>query len=115
MIDICQKFHTNNLACLRGCYDQLRQILRTGPAVLIKIHIFCQDLKGHHLQFLEEMSLYYGEAGMQFERFREDCYDSSNLYLYGTGNYLTTEQKLSRVSMRMRDGQSNLLICLWFL
>ena len=24
-----RKFNTNNLACLRGCYDQLRQMLMT--------------------------------------------------------------------------------------
>ena len=36
------------------------------------------------------------------------------LYLFSAGNYLTTEQKLSRVMVCMRDGQSNLLICIWF-
>ena len=35
MIDMCRKFHTNNLACLEGCYDQSCQMLRTGQAVLI--------------------------------------------------------------------------------
>ena len=50
-------------------------MLRAGQAVLIKIHVLCQDLKGYHLQFLEVMSLYYGEAGMRIERCREDCYD----------------------------------------
>ena len=45
MIDMCQKFHTNNVACLKGCYDHLCQMLRTGQAVLIKIHVFCQDQK----------------------------------------------------------------------
>ena len=54
-------------------------MLKTGQAVLIKIHVFCQDLKGYHLQFLEVMSLYYGEAGMRILRCREDCYDLSNL------------------------------------
>ena len=78
MIDVCRKFHTNNLACLKGCYDQSCQMLRTGQAVLIKIHVFCQDLKGCHLQFLQVMSLYYGEAGMPIEMCREDCYDLSN-------------------------------------
>ena len=29
------------------------------------------------------MSLYYGEAGMQIERCREDCYDLSNLQAAG--------------------------------
>ena len=53
-------------------------MMRTGQAVLIKIHVFCQDLKGYHLQFLEVMSLYYGEASMWFERCKEDCYDLSN-------------------------------------
>ena len=57
MIDMCQKFHTNNLACLKECYDQLCQMLRTGQAVLIKIHFFCQDLKGYHLWFYEVMSV----------------------------------------------------------
>ena len=51
MIDMCRKFHTSKLACLGGCYDQLCQMLRTDQAVLIKIHVFCQDLKGYHLQF----------------------------------------------------------------
>ena len=68
MIDMCHRFHTNNIACLKGCYDQLCQMLRTGQAVLIKIHVFCQDLKGYHLLFLEVTSLYYGEAGMRIER-----------------------------------------------
>ena len=62
MMDMCRKFHTNNLACLKGCYDQLCQMLITGQAVLIKIHVFCQHLKGYHLQFLEVMFLCYGEA-----------------------------------------------------
>ena len=50
-------------------------MLRTGQAVSIKIHVFCQDLKGYHSQFLQAMSLYSGEAVMQIERCREDCYD----------------------------------------
>ena len=54
-------------------------MLRTGKAVLIKIHVLCQDLKGYHLQSIEVMSLYNGEAGMRIERCREDCYDLSNL------------------------------------
>ena len=83
MIDMCRKFHTNNLACLKGCNDQSCQMLRTGQAVLIKIHVFCQDLEGYHLQFLEVMSLYYGEAGMLIERCREDCYDLSILQAAG--------------------------------
>ena len=29
------------------------------------------------------MSLYYGEAGMQIERCREDCYDLINLHAAG--------------------------------
>ena len=58
-------------------------MLRTGQAVLIKIHVFCQDLKGYHLQFLEVMSLYYGEAGVRIERCREDCYGLSNLQAAG--------------------------------
>ena len=66
-----------------GCYDQLRQMLRTGQAVLIKILVFCQDLKGYHLQFLAAMSLYYGEAGMRIERCKEDCYDLCNLQAAG--------------------------------
>ena len=83
MIDMCRKFNINNLACLKGCYDQLCQMLRTGQAVLIKIHVFCQDLKGYHLQLLEVMSLYYGEDGMRIERWREDSYDLSNLQAAG--------------------------------
>ena len=47
--------------------------------MLIKIYVFCQDLKGYHFQFQEAMSLYYSEAGMQIERCIEDCYDLSNL------------------------------------
>ena len=83
MIDMCRTFHTKNLVCLKECYDQLCQMLRTGQAVLIKIHVFCQDLKGYHLQFLEVMTVYYGEAGMWIERCREDCYDLSNLQATG--------------------------------
>ena len=83
MLDMSRKFHTNNSACLKGCYEQLYQMLKTGQAVLIKIHVFCQDLKGYHLQFLEVMSLNYGEAGMWIERCREDCYDLSNLQAAG--------------------------------
>ena len=49
MIDMCREINTNNLACLRGCYDQLCQLLWTVQAVLIEIHVFCQDLKGYHL------------------------------------------------------------------
>ena len=70
MIDMCRKFHTNNVACLKGCHDELDKMLRTGQAVLIKTHVFCKDLKGYHLQLLEVMSLYYGEAGMRIERCR---------------------------------------------
>ena len=51
--------------------------------MLIQIHVFCQDLKGHHLQFLEEMFLYYGEAGMLIERCKKDCHDLSNLQAAG--------------------------------
>ena len=79
IIAMCRKFHTNNLACLRGCYDQLCQ----KTAVLIKINVFYQGLKGYNLLFLEVMSLYYGEAGMRIERCREDCYDLSNLLAAG--------------------------------
>ena len=79
MIDMCQKFHTNNVACLRVYYDQLCQMLRIGQAVLIKIHVFWQDQKGYYLQFFEIMSMYCGEAGMRAEWCREDCYDLSNL------------------------------------
>ena len=82
-MDMCQKFQTNNLACLKGCYDQLCQMLRTGQAVLIKIHVFCQNLRGYHLQFLEVMSLRYDEAAMRIERCREDCDDLSNLQAAG--------------------------------
>ena len=79
----CRKFHTNNLACQKECYDQLCQMLRTCQAVLIKKHVFCQELKGYRLQFLEVISLYYGETGMRIERCREDCYDLSNLQAAG--------------------------------
>ena len=72
---MCRKFLTNDVACIKGCCDQLCQMLRTGQAVSIKIPVFCQDLKGYHLQFWEVMSLYYSEAGMQIERCREHCYD----------------------------------------
>ena len=58
-------------------------MLWTGEVVLIKIHIFCQELKGYHLQFLEVMSLYYGEAGMWIERCRKDSHDLSNLQAAG--------------------------------
>ena len=39
MIDMCRKFHATNLACLKGCYEQLCQVLRTGQAVLIEIRL----------------------------------------------------------------------------
>ena len=58
-------------------------MLSTGQVVLIKIHVFCQHLKGNNLQFIEVMSLHYGEAGMRIERCREDCYDLSNLQTAG--------------------------------
>ena len=45
--------------------------------MLIKIHVFCQDLKGYNLHFLEIMPLYYGETGIWIERCREDCYHLS--------------------------------------
>ena len=80
MIDM---FHANNLVCLKGCHDQLCQMLRADYAVLISIHVFCQNLKGYHLQFLEVMSLYYVETSMQIERCSEDCYDLSNLQAAG--------------------------------
>ena len=83
MIDMCWRFNTNNLAYLKGCYDQLCQILRTGQAVLIQIHVLCQDLRGYHMQSLEVMSLYYGEAGMRIERCRKDCKDVSILQAAG--------------------------------
>ena len=74
-----RKFHTNNVVCLKLCHDQLCQMLRTGQAALIKIRVFCQNLKGYNLQFLEVMSLYYGVAAMRIGRYREDCHDLSNL------------------------------------
>ena len=58
-------------------------MLRTCQAVLIKIHVFCQDIKGYNLQFLEVMYLYYCEAGMRIERCREDCCDLCNLQAAG--------------------------------
>ena len=66
-------------------------MLSTGEAVLIKIHVICQDLKGYHLQFLEVMSAYYDEAGMRIDRCRED-YDLSNLQAAGE----QLSQKISR-------------------
>ena len=75
-MDMCREFLTNNLDCLIGCYDQLCQMLRTGQAVSIKMHVFCQDLKGYHMQFIYVMSLYYG---MRIERNIDDCCDLSNL------------------------------------
>ena len=83
MIDVCRKLHTNNLACLKGCYDRLCQMLEIGEAVSIKMHVFSQDLKRYHLQFSQVMSLYYGEAGMPIERCREDCFDLCNLQAAG--------------------------------
>ena len=83
MIDMCRKFQANNLAYIKGCYDKLCQMLRTDQAVLIKMHVICQDLKGYHLQSIEVMSLYYGEAVMLIERCREECYDLSNLQAAG--------------------------------
>ena len=80
-----------------GCYDQLCEMVRTGQAVLIKIHVFCQDQKGYHLQFLEVMSLYHREAGMRIERCREDCYDLSNLE--AAGEQIST--KFSRCMINM--------------
>ena len=29
----------------KGCHDQLYQMMSTGQAVLIKIHVFCQEHK----------------------------------------------------------------------
>ena len=83
MIDMCRIFHANNVACLKGCYDQLCQMLRTGQAVLVKIHVIFQDLKAYNLLFIEVMSLYYSESGMLIERCREDCHDLSNLQAAG--------------------------------
>ena len=80
---MCRPFHTHILACSKGYYDQLSQMLRTGQVVLIKIHVFCQELKGYHLQLLEIMSLYYYEAGMWIERCRGDCHDSCRLHAVG--------------------------------
>ena len=68
MIDMCRKFDRNNFACLKECYDQLCQMLRTNHAVLIKINVFCQEIIGYHLQFLEVISLYSGEARIRIER-----------------------------------------------
>ena len=99
MIDMCRKFHTNNLACLVGCYDQLCQILRTGQAELIKIRVVCRDLKRYHLLFLEVMSLYYCEAGMRIEKCREDCYD-----LYSTSSCRTTSSKLFEMKDKFDTG-----------
>ena len=51
--------------------------------MIIKIHVFCQDLKGYHLQFIEVMSLYYGVFGMRIEWCREDCHNINNLEAAG--------------------------------
>ena len=51
--------------------------------MLIKIQVFCQDLKGYHLQFLEVTALCYGEAGMRIVMCREDGHDLSNLQAAG--------------------------------
>ena len=58
-------------------------MLKTDQAVLIMLNAFYEELKGYHLQFLEVISLYYDEAGMQIERCREDCYDFKNLQAVG--------------------------------
>ena len=63
--------------------------------MLIKIDVFCQNLKGYHFQFLEVMSLYYGEAGKRIERCREDCYDLSNLQTAG--------EQFSQIIFEMKD------------
>ena len=71
-----------NVVCWRKTSSNILEMKDksyTGQAVLIKIHVFCQDQKGYHLQFLQVICLYYGEAGMRIERCREDCYDLSNL------------------------------------
>ena len=39
--------------------------MKTGQAVLLGINVFCQELKGYDLQFVEVMSLYCDEADMQ--------------------------------------------------
>ena len=78
MIDMCQKFHRSNVTCLKDCHDQLCQMLKTGQALLIEISVFCQDLKGYHLPFLEVMSLYYGEASKWIEIYIKYWYDLSN-------------------------------------
>ena len=83
MIKMCRKFYTNNITCLKGRYDELCQMLRTCQAALIKIHVFCQDLEGYHLQFLEVISLYNSQAGKQIARCREDCCDLSSLQSAG--------------------------------
>ena len=54
-------------------------MLRTGQAAFMKIHVACHDLKWYHLQLLEVMSLYDGEAVMRIERYKEDFYDLSNV------------------------------------
>ena len=36
MIVVCRKFHTNRLACLRGFYDQLCQMMRIGKGKICK-------------------------------------------------------------------------------
>ena len=94
------KIITINLACLIECYDQLCQMLLSCHAVLIKIHVFCLDLNGYNLQFIEEMSVYYGEAGIRIERCREDCYDLGSLQAAGeqlSPKFLRCRINLTRV------------------
>ena len=99
----CKQF-----SCLRGCHNQLCQMLRTGKAVITRIHVICQDPKAYHLQFFEVMSLYDGEVVMQIERCREDCYVLSNLQ--------ATREQLSPDVLRWKRNltQVNTFpICLW--
>ena len=47
------------------------------------MHVFCQDLKGYNLKFLEVIYLVYGEASMRIERRRGGCCDLSKLQAAG--------------------------------
>ena len=67
-------------------------MLSSSITTIMKIQVFCHDQKGYHLQFLEVISLYNGEASKRIERCREDCQDLSNLQ--------AAEEQLSSIFMR---------------
>ena len=83
MIDMSLKFHANNLTCLKGCCDQLCQVLKADQAAIIKIYVICQNPKGYHLQFFYTMSSYHCKAGMRCDRRKEGSYDLGKLHSAG--------------------------------